>query len=76
MPRAPGAASSLIERGLWEACGLAIVLAYLAVTALAKEIYRPRGLELTTPAFYLLVALPLAPIITQVIEQRRRRRQR
>ncbi len=70
----PAAASAPVEWRLWERCGAAILAAYLGATALAGEIYRPRGLELSTPAFYLLVALPAFPLITYALERRRLRR--
>jgi uncharacterized membrane protein YphA (DoxX/SURF4 family) len=66
-------AASVVEWSLWERCGAAILGAYLGATLLAGEIYRPRGLELSTPAFYLLVALPAIPLVTYVLERRRRR---
>lgn len=66
-------AAPVVEWSLWERCGAAILASYLGATLLAGEIYRPRGLELTTPAFYLLVALPAIPAITFALEQRRRR---
>lgn len=62
-----------VEWPLWERCGLAILAFYLGATLLAGEIYRPRRLELTTPSFYLLVALPLIPLVTHLLERRRRR---
>jgi uncharacterized membrane protein YphA (DoxX/SURF4 family) len=64
----------VVEWVLWERCGAAILAAYLGATLLAGEIYRPRGLELSTPSFYLLVALPVIPLVTYVLERRRRRR--
>lgn len=73
---ADGEAAAPVEWSLWERCGAAILAAYLGATALAGEIYRPRGLELTTPAFYLLVALPVFPLVTYVLERRRRRQPR
>ena len=66
-------AAPVVEWALWERCGAAILAAYLGATLLAGEIYRPRGLELSTPAFYLLAALPVIPLLTYVLERRRRR---
>ncbi len=66
-------AAPVVEWPLWERCGAAILASYFGATLLAGEIYRPRGLELTTPAFYLLVALPAIPAITFALERRRRR---
>lgn len=72
-PRAAEVAP-VVEWVVWERCGAAILAAYLGATLLAGEIYRPRGLELSTPSFYLLVALPVIPLVTYVLERRRRRR--
>ena len=39
--------------------GLIILALYLAATAFTGNIYRPRGVELDAPAFYLLMLIPL-----------------
>jgi hypothetical protein len=74
---APGAAPAPppppLDARLWQLCGLAILALYLGVTAIAGEIYRPRGVELDNPAFYLLLAIPLFPVATFVLDQRRHR---
>lgn len=70
--RAP--APELVEASLWERCGLVVLALYFGATAAAGEIYRPRGLELDRPAFYLLIALPLVPVATHWLDHRRRRR--
>ncbi len=73
-PRAPAPdGPALVELRLWAGCGGAILVLYLAITALAGRIYRPRGVELDAPAFYLLVAIPLLPLLTYLLERRRRR---
>ncbi len=64
----------LIDRRLWAWCGVVILGLYLATTALAGRIYRPRGVELDAPSFYLLLVIPLVPVATWWIERRRRRR--
>lgn len=69
--RAP--APALIDSALWERCGLIVLGLYFGATAAAGEIYRPRGLELDRPAFYLLVVLPLVPVATHWLDHRRRR---
>ncbi len=71
--RAEPAASALIDRRVWAACGAAIAIVYLALTALAGEVYRPRRVELDRPSFYLLLALPLLPVGAWLIERRRKR---
>ncbi len=63
----------LIDRALWERCGLFVLAIYFGATAAAGEIYRPRGLELDRVAFYLLAALPLVPLATHWLDHRRRR---
>lgn len=65
---------SPLDRRLWERCGLAILALYLAVTAIAGEIYRPRGVELDAPAFYMLLAMPLLPVGTLILDEVRHRR--
>jgi uncharacterized membrane protein YphA (DoxX/SURF4 family) len=64
----------VIDLGLWRLCGLAILALYLGVSALSGEIYRPRGMELDNPAFYLLPAILLLPVVTFVVDARRHRR--
>lgn len=61
-----------VDEGLWSRCGAAILVLYLALTALSGEVYRPRRIELDRPQFYLLVALPLLPLVTWILERRRR----
>jgi uncharacterized membrane protein YphA (DoxX/SURF4 family) len=73
-PSATAAREPVVEWPLWERCGAAILAAYLGATLLAGEIYRPRGLELSTPSFYLLVALPVIPLVTYALDRRRHRR--
>jgi uncharacterized membrane protein YphA (DoxX/SURF4 family) len=63
-----------IDLSLWERCGGAIFVAYLAATAAAGEVYRPEGVELDAPAFYLLPALALFPVVTWLLDRRRHRR--
>lgn len=65
----------LVDLGLWGRCGLAIFALYLVVTAATGEIYRPRGVELDNPAFYLFPALVLFPVVTWLIDRARYRRQ-
>ena len=63
-----------IDLALWARCGAAIVTLYLGAALLRGGVYRPRGVELDEPAFYVLPAVMLLPIITFVIDQRRSRR--
>lgn len=66
-------APPLSDLRLWGRCGAAIFVTYVALTAMAGEVYRPRRVELDKPAFYLLVALPLLPLSTWLLERRRRK---
>jgi len=58
---------------MWGLCGAGILVGYLALTALVGEVYRPRGVELGRPAFYVLLALPVLPAATYLVESRRRK---
>lgn len=62
-----------IDWPLWERCGLAILLVYFAACALSGGVYRPRGAELGNPAFYLLPAIALFPVVTWLIDRARYR---
>ena len=55
-------ADALIDMRLWERCGLTILVVYLLACALQGDIYRPRGLDLETPAFYLLPTIAVGEI--------------
>lgn len=57
--------------GVWEVCGVAILALYLAACALTGEVYRPRGAEWRSPAYYTLVVMPLLPLGAWWIERRR-----
>jgi uncharacterized membrane protein YphA (DoxX/SURF4 family) len=63
-----------IDLGLWARCGAAIITLYLGTALIRGGVYRPRGIELDEPAFYVLPAVMLLPILTFVIDQRRSRR--
>lgn len=69
VPLAPIAAR--IDHALWARCGLAILVVYLGSALLHGGVYRPRGIELGNPAFYVLPVVMLLPIITFIIDQRR-----
>lgn len=63
-----------VDLSLWSRCGLAVFGLYLATCALAGGVYRPRGVELHEPAFYVLPTIALLPVFTYLIERHRRRR--
>jgi hypothetical protein len=64
-----------IDMRLWASCGFAILVLYAGSVIAHGGVYRPRGIELGEPAFYVLPAVVLLPIITFVIDQRRARGQ-
>lgn len=66
----------VIELRRWQWCGLAIFVLYVGVCIAHGGIYRPRGMELDNPAFYVLPAIALLPLITLVLDIRARRRSR
>ncbi len=68
--------TSVIDLRLWTYCGLAILVLYLGSALLHGGVYRPRRIELGEPAFYVLPAVMLLPIITLFIDQRRARKKR
>lgn len=62
-----------IDLRLWARCGLAILVVYLGSAIAHGGVYRPRGIELDEPAFYVLPIVMLLPLVTFVIDQRRAR---
>ena len=60
-----------IDLTLWSRCGLAILVVYLGSALARGGVYRPRGIELDEPAFYVLPLVMLLPIVTFVIDRRR-----
>lgn len=58
----------------WTWAGVAILAVYLLATLLNGAIYRPRGVDLGEPSFWLLVAVPLIPLATLIMVRRRARR--
>jgi len=73
-PTAVPVATPAPALGRWPACGLAILIVYLTATVLNGGVYRPRGVELARPAFWLLIVVPMLPVVTGLLERRRRRR--
>lgn len=65
---------SLIDLRLWRACGLGILVVYALGCLAYGGVYRPKGMDLGEPAFYVLPLIVLFPIVTLVVEQRRRGR--
>ena len=67
--RSPG-----VDMRLWQGCGVAIITLYFATCAALGGVYRPKGMEMSDPAFYVMPVILLLPIITLVVEQLRLRR--
>lgn len=65
--------SGRIDMRLWEKCGAAIITLYLGSALVRGGVYRPRGMEWSEPAFYVMPAVMLLPIITWIYDQRRAR---
>jgi uncharacterized membrane protein YphA (DoxX/SURF4 family) len=63
-----------IEHGRRQWCGDAIFVLYVGTCIAHGGIYRPRGLALGDPAFYVLPAIALLPIVTLALDLRARRR--
>ncbi len=70
----PNAATQPIDLALWRSCGAGILVCYGIACLVTGGIYRPRGMDLNNPLFYVLVLIALAPIVTLLLEQRRRAR--
>ncbi|HVK84584.1 MAG TPA: hypothetical protein VM513_10785 [Kofleriaceae bacterium] len=63
-----------IDMTLWTRCGIAMLVVYVGSAIAYGGVYRPRGIELAEPAFYVMPAILLLPLITLVIDRRRARR--
>lgn len=63
-----------IDLRLWGICGAGILVLYFGVCAYSGGIYRPKSVELDNPAFYIFPLIALFPVVTYVIEHRRRKR--
>lgn len=61
-----------IDLALWRVCGAGI-LAFYGLTCLVNGgVYRPKGVDLGNPSFYILLLIPLFPVVTLLVERRRR----
>ena len=66
-PPCPG-----VDLQRWQRCGLAMLVVYGVACAVEGGVYRPRGLELSDPRFYVFPAIMLLPTATLILERRRR----
>lgn len=55
----------------WQVCGVVVLALYAAACAITGEVYRPRPGGERGVAFYLLSAMPLAPVVTLIATRRR-----
>ncbi|MEM7354801.1 MAG: hypothetical protein AAF657_28590 [Acidobacteriota bacterium] len=67
-------ASGPIDLSLWRACGAGILVFYGLTCLVYGGVYRPKGVDLSNPAFYVMPLIALFPIVTLIVEQRRRAR--
>jgi uncharacterized membrane protein YphA (DoxX/SURF4 family) len=63
-----------VDPVLWRRCGTAILALYAATCLVSGGIYRPRGVDLGNPAFYIFPLVAVFPVVTIAVEQARRRK--
>ena len=63
-----------IDLSLWRTCGAGILVFYGLTCIAYGGVYRPKGMDLSDPAFYVLPLMTLFPMVTLLVEQRRRGR--
>ena len=68
-PLAP--AADRIDARLWQRAGLAVATLYFASCLLHGGVYRPRGPDWSEPAFYVLPAVALIPLLALFLGRRR-----
>ncbi|MCA9577924.1 MAG: hypothetical protein R3B40_23925 [Polyangiales bacterium] len=71
---ARSAPPSQVDLGLWSRAGVVVIVLYLGTCAIGGGIYRPRGVELDNPAFYVFPLIAAVPIVALAIERRRQSR--
>lgn len=62
---------SPVPLGPWIVCGALVWLLYIGVCVAHGGIYRPRGMALGDPAFYVLPTIAMLPVITWFVSRRR-----
>lgn len=55
----------------WQRCGLAMLVLYGVACVVFGGVYRPRGVELADPRFYVFPAIMLLPVVTLILDRRR-----
>lgn len=60
----------------WERCGAAILALYLGACAVSGGVYRPRGVDLAHPGFYVLLVIAVLPLATLAWTRRAARARR
>lgn len=65
---------AVIDLAVWARGGAAILALYLGSALAHGGVYRPRGVELDQPGFYVLPLVTLVPVLTWLVERRRIRR--
>ncbi len=73
-PPSDTTAAPPIDLSLWRACGAGILVFYGLTCIVYGGVYRPKGMDPSDPAFYVLPLITLFPIVTLIVEQRRRAR--
>lgn len=68
------APAKTVDVKLWSRCGWAVLITYAIASALHGGVYRPRGVELGNPAFYLLPLITVYPFVTWVVDRARFRK--
>jgi hypothetical protein len=63
---------SLIDLRPWARCGAAMLAVYATGAVLHGGVYRPRGVELDQPGFYVMPLMLILPLVTYLMERRRR----
>lgn len=72
-PPPPSPSPPPIDLHLWTLCGLAVLLTYSLLCLSLLDVYRPRRPTPDSAAYYVLPALALMPVVTYLLERRRRR---
>jgi uncharacterized membrane protein YphA (DoxX/SURF4 family) len=74
-PAAPdGAGTPVVDLRRWQWCGAVVAALYLGACIVHGGVYRPRGMDLADPTFFVLPAIALCPLVTLVLDAVARRR--